>query len=55
MAAHVVVATEFDLAFHPVGPMVGVEMLFGTRPGRVVLPTAGEVVGSLPDGVKIAR
>ncbi len=48
------VVTEFELALHPVGPMIEFGMMFwGLDQGKDALRAAGEVVGSLPDGVNV--
>ncbi|MFP5219486.1 MAG: FAD-binding oxidoreductase [Actinomycetes bacterium] len=48
------VVTEFELALHPVGPMIEFGMMFwGLDQGSDVLRAARDVVGSLPDGVNV--
>jgi FAD/FMN-containing dehydrogenase len=48
------VVTEFELALHPVGPMIEFGMMFwGLDQGRDALRAAREIVATLPDGVNV--
>ena len=48
------VVTEFELALHPVGPMIDFGMMFwGLDQGAEALRGARDVCGTLPDGVNV--